>query len=198
MERGSRGFRGSGSTLRRLVIATALIVLLPGCLSIPVSTLYQLSKLDEKAIDSLDPTEIRAVIEAPDLATVDPAKIRIGIEVKRKGATAPSDNDGEWPVDLVASGHYVPLPVPPPKAGRSQHLFKLSPAAEAGLGRVLAARRQNPEVFDQVDLTIKLSGTQLPPGAESMKVSAWLQLRKIDGPLLLIDRVTIDKDDLKK
>jgi hypothetical protein len=181
-------------------IATAVLAILlagvaSGCSSIPVSTLYRLSQLNDRDIENLDPKEVRAALEVPETVGIDPSKITIGIKVVSPSLSDAGANDGTWPVQLVTSGRYVPLAISPTEPGRKQFLYKLTPDAETHLAAVLANVKAHPDPATKVSIEINFDHAEIAPqGMKSMKVSAWLQLRTVDGPLLLVDGRTVDVD----
>ena len=183
--------------LRVLAVSSALF--LSACLSIPISTVYKLSKLSEADITNLDPTQIRAAVEVPENVTVDSSKITIELKLTSPKTKDVNPNDGIWPVQLVSSGRYLPIAIRPSEAGRKLYLYKLTPEAEAHLASVLAMVKAHPEPGSSVQISISLNGAFVaPPGTKSFAASAWLQLRSVDGPLLLIDDRTIDAAEIHK
>ncbi|GAC1633898.1 MAG: hypothetical protein NVS9B10_29590 [Nevskia sp.] len=174
-------------------IAAALAAaFVAGCASsAPVATLLSLSQLSDDDIVNLDPKAIRAAIDVPDRVAIDAARIRVGVRISSTEDLAAEAGAGEWPVEQIASGVYIPLVLRQAVPGRRLYLFRLTSEGQAGLAAVIAAHKTHPNAVKKIALSFALGNAGwAPAGMAQYTYSAWVQLREADGPLLLFeDRV---------
>ena len=169
------------------LLAAALAGSLSGCSSVPISTSLSLSQIREEDIYNLEPDEIRAAVEVPDSVRLDASKIRLGVKIVSPSLPAPGPDDQIWPLEFVSSGRYVPLVISQADAGRKQFLYKLTADAQKRFEAMLREARAHPDPATKVNVDIRFDNALIaPPEVRSIKASAWVQVRRVDGALLLI------------
>lgn len=82
--------------LRTLLL---LVLLLPGCMSIPVSTMLRMRDFDQNAFVALVPADIRVRVKVPDGFAIDPAQtvLRIALSTDDGGSVM-----GSFPLAVIA------------------------------------------------------------------------------------------------
>lgn len=172
-------------------------MLLAGCLSIPISTLYKLSTMSDEDVLAMNPAELRAAVELPDDVPVDPKKIVVGF------CFVKDDNDpvgigGRWPVQQIASGRYVAAGLPTAPVGRTQYLFRASDEAQAKLNTILATARADRKAYGKAKIDIRLDAGDAPAAIKSYRTSGWFLISPRQGYLKLLDDYTVDLEALRK
>jgi hypothetical protein len=187
--------------MRRYTVMVLLgfcAALLGGCLSIPISTIWKVSRMSDDDLFNMDPAQLRAVVDLPANVPVDPSKIVIGFcFLKSKNDTV--GVGGNWPVQLMNKGQYVAAALPTVAPDRMLYQFRLSDEAQANLNGILAARRADKNAFTDVAVNIKIDAAgDPPPGVTSYRTSSWFQLSQQQGYLQLFDNYKVDDDDIRK
>jgi hypothetical protein len=181
-----------------LVLLGFCATLLAGCLSIPISTIWKVSRMSDDDLFNMDPAQLRAAVELPANVPVDPSKIIIGFcFLKDKNDTV--GVGGDWPVQLMNKGQYVAAALPTVKPDRMLYLFRLSDEAQAKLNGILATWRADKDAFTDVAVNINIDAAgDPPPGVTSYRTSTWFQLSQQQGYLQLLDDYKVDDDDIRK
>ena len=180
-------------TLKAVLPAAFLCLLLWGCVSVPLSTLVRLRAFDERDFSALEADELRVKIQLPEGFGLDAEQSGLGIEIR--SAAGVHDATFELDEEIV---HGVPLPgsLFSSSGTGTEYVLRLS-APSTGKFRELQAFVTRARTEDiNVKVVPKLSS--YPEDATSVKVWISLLLSPTQGYFTLVDGATISLGKLRE
>ena len=173
------------SPLRALAGAAAG-ALLAGCMSVPLSTMWQLRSFSAEDLAAIDPAELRvASLVEPGPSRLDPTRSKLTLTLDTK-AGAPEVHAFGLRLAQVQGGPIMPADDP-----RWQVL-------ELDAGGLAAMRALKPRLANirehytgaTLDVAMKLADG-MPEGIDELRFSVRVQLADDQAPLVLFDRARV-------
>ncbi len=171
----------------RLTLAAASLIMLAGCASIPLGTLWKMRSFDADDLARIDAREIRLAGRIdPAPQRVDPSRTHLELSLVPRVEGAP---DEHYAFSLRVSDDYEPALIPEPDP---QHRWVVLELDDAGLA---AWQRLQPKLvnvkknYRGASFSFEFKATD--EGSEKFDaiwVSARLELDPQQGPLTLLDR----------
>ncbi len=181
----------SAPTLRMLRhIALALLCLLAGCVSMPVSTLWKLRHFDEQAFVALDPAQLRAAVLAEHGVRMQAGKVKLDLRLEFDNGYRQDYHAGMR--ELAAGVADWPGLGPAPQ-GFAWTVMALSEQGAAELRRFQQAFKGKPaDTSASVVIDIKLDETGISQNREPFEAEFWLLMRPQEGFLQFLKRTTVE------
>lgn len=187
--------------MKRTVIVL-LCLLVSGCVSIPLSTMWRLSQFTADDLANLDPAGLGVAVDLPDALSLDSARTALKIDLYRETETGEEDTLLAEIARLttVETGRQVITPLRPASDGRHWHVMRLDSEAQASFRRFQHGfqKRWSPDDGKYFRLVVNphFSGEDSLTGAHEITVA--LRLDPADGWFVLLDEAEMDFDELRR
>lgn len=175
--------------IKRALVSGFGSVLLASCLSVPISTLWDLRDMSPAGFAKLDPAEMRLAVLSESDARFTPGKSSLLIKVSRKNRMvsrhllcfAPDGSPIASQQNLPAAGE-----------GESWAVMKLTEDGVVQLRKLQAETRDLPD-DDDTTLFVKINvgGIELPQSLKIVHVEAWIRFTTKRGYVKLLKRHSI-------
>lgn len=170
--------------------ALALLCLLAGCVSMPVSTLWKLRHFDEQTFVALDPARLRAAVLAERGVRMQAGKVKLGLRLEFDNGYRQDYHAGMR--ELAGSVADWPGLGPAPQ-GFAWTVMALSDQGTAELRRFQQDFRAKPAgTSASVAIEVKLDETGISENREPFEAEFWLLLRPQEGFLQFLKRTTVE------
>ena len=184
---------GIDLSVRRWLLVATLLMMLAGCASIPLGTLWKMRGFDAEDLAHIDAQQIRLAGRIdPAPQRVDPARTHLELRLMPRVEGAP---DEHYAFSLRVSDVYDPELIPEPDP---QHRWVVLELDDAGLA---AWHRLQPKLVDVkknyrgASFSFEFKSTEEDSHEfDAIQVSARLELDPEQGPLTLLDHKRFDLD----
>lgn len=142
--------------------------------------------MDERAVASLDGSEIRVDVSVPRAFAIDPSATRLRVALSSAGSEVEADLDLELASTQRGSrgGGWFSAPDPV-----RSYRFKLGDAALAGFARMQQMLASEP--VESLQFKVDWRFSTVPPRAEAVSMWVDLQLDADEKPFTLVDGARI-------
>jgi hypothetical protein len=171
----------------RTLLALLLPLLVAGCLSIPVSTMWKLRNFGPEQLFALDPTELRAALLVDPRVTMKGGRIDIVVQ--------PPDNAPKRSYAILLQQPQRADPrLPPAPAGRVWQVFAMSPQSVAEFQKLKQDFKTIPK-GTTVTVSVGFDEGSVPDALRrEFPVRLDLVLDPAEGYFTMIKDTTIDLD----
>ena len=179
--------RRNQQVLRPLTLA--LLLGLASCSSIPLSTLSQLSQLDERDLASLDAGVLRVRVSLPIAYRLDAKDSVLSFRVVSAGRS----HGGTFHLEIESSQpRRVSTGLLSPSQPATEYVLRLTDESLQTFRELQKSVR--PSSTSDVNLDVRVALQSVPKGVASTKVWVDVMLRKEQGYFSLIDAGTLPLD----
>lgn len=172
--------------LKRFGLLLVSLVLLAGCASIPLSTLWKLRGFDEQALMQLEPAELRVALSLQPAVGVRPDSVKLELALEREDGAPES-----YAFALEPAAGAGPL-----DRDRRYGLWQLDDAGRRALTavqtRLRRAEAEGSKAYEGASFTVNFRPELPEPRPASLAVTVQLLLDPAEGWFVLLDDAELE------
>jgi len=178
----------------RKILALTLSLLLAGCASIPLLTMWRLHSMTGEDLANLNVNEVQAAVQMPTGFEPDISSFRLKLTLSKDHKTA---LERVFKLRKLGDGRLVLPGIPMPGPDKNLYLMALTPQSKQELEQLQPLLSNAKQNYDGFNFRINFKFLNIPSTAAGITLSMWIQLRADQGFFEILKNATLKIDHNK-